>query len=673
MTNELEFGVDWYPEQWDESLWADDARRMAGYGFSLARVMEFAWTIVEPKPGRFDFSLFDRAVEALYKQGIKAVIGTPTATPPIWLVDAHPDVLRLSPRGLRHDFGARRNLCYNAPAYRQAAIRVARAVAERFGGDPRVAGFQVDNEIGHEGSDRCACDHCRAAWHAWLKSRYGEAAAMNEAWGAVFWNTSYERFDQVPVPRAQPATGHNPGLLLDYDRFQSESAAAFAREQTEALRAAADAGQWVTTNLFPPPFSNAIDMEALTEGMDFASWDNYPIWGPQDEELPWQFTAAAESYVRGLRGNAPFTVMEEMSGFQGHVCLGKLPPEEQVALWSVQAIVRGANRIVFFRWRTAPFGQEQLCYGLLDADNQETPRLRALAAMMRRAKEELGGLAGQKLKSPVCLAYSKDDGRVIREQYLSKGLYLEASPNAQAGYDMEAGKWFAPYATFGINADARSVRSMIDDLASYRLVALPLYQMADPAVADALAAWVAGGGSLVLGYRAGTRDLRNHAVDKPLPGVFAELAGVRVPRFESLNLGSAELRVGPWRGKGTVWADLIELTTAHPAAVWSDKKKFYKGAPAAAVNRVGKGSVWYLGTSPDPAAMFHLYRRILKDAGLKPRFYGAQIERVARRDAEGREWELFLNHSPKARRVAGLSLPAWGWAKRRLDAAAGRV
>jgi len=211
------------------------------------------------------------------------------------------------------------------------------------------------------------------------------------------------------------------------------------------------------------------------------------------------------------------------------------------------------------------------------------------------------------------------------------------------------------------------VRAMAAGLASYKLVALPLYQMADPAVVDRLADWVNGGGSLVLGYRAGARDLRNHSIRQKLPGLFAELAGLTVPRFESLNHTSAALRVGLLPAKGTVWADLIEPESAQPVAVWSDRAKFYRGCPAVTVNRVGKGSVWYMGTSLDAAGIFFVYRRILKEAGLKPRFYGQDLERVRREDGEGRSWELFLNHSPKARRVAGLYLPPWGWAKKAAD------
>ena len=318
MGERLSFGVDWYPEQWDESTWERDCERMRAQGVSVVRMMEFAWTIVEPEKGRYDFSLFERAIEVAASRGLKVILGTPTATFPAWLLDEG-EVLMTSPEGRVRDFGARRMGCYNAPAYREAARKVAAEAAKRLGGHPAVEGWQVDNELGHEGSDRCVCGHCRAAWHAWLERRYGKVEALNAQWGNVFWGTTYGRFDQVPVPRRQVSVGFNPGLLLDYDRFMSDSAAAFVDAQVEALKAAVGPDRYVTTNLYPPPLSNAIDMERLTRDMDFASWDNYPIWGAQDEPFPHHFQAFAQSYVRGLRGSGPFTVMEEFSGIQGHV------------------------------------------------------------------------------------------------------------------------------------------------------------------------------------------------------------------------------------------------------------------------------------------------------------------------------------------------------------------
>jgi len=659
----LEFGVDWYPEQWDESRWDDDARRMADFGIRVARVMEFAWALVEAAPGRYDFGLFDRALAALDRHGIKAIVGTPTATFPPRLLDEFPGMLQVHPSGLTRDYGTRRAGCFNHPGYREASTRLAAAIGDHYGNDRRVAGFQVDNELGHEGSDRCVCGNCQAAWRRWLEAKYRTPAAMNAAWGTVFWGAAYERFDQVPVPRDQVSSHHNPGLLLDYDRFCSDSAVSFADAQVSALRERVAPGKWITTNLYPPPLSNAIDHRSLVASMDFASWDNYPIWGPQDAPLPWQATAGMLAHVRGLKDGKPFTVMEQFAGMQGHVALGRLPDDRQAALWTVQAIARGADRIVWFRWRTAPYGQEQLCLGLHDGDDRETSRGAALRETAARAKAELDALASVRAPAEACVAFRKDDARVLREQYLSEGLTLRETPWMQAGFDMEFARAFAPFATFGVGADALGAESLdAETLGRYRIVSLPLHQMADPALVERLGAWVHAGGTLVLGFRAGARTLGNFSPDLPLPGLFRPLAGVTVRRFESLGGGSARLRVGLLPARGTVWADLVEPDTAEPVAWWTDRSLHYRGTPCATVNALGRGRVWYLGTSPDPLGMVFLYRRIFKEAGVDARFLGADVERVPRLDESGRRVDLVLNHSAKARRLLGRALGPWDWA-----------
>jgi beta-galactosidase len=657
--NGLSFGVDWYPEQWDESMWEPDADRMREYGIEVVRMMEFAWSVVEPEKGRFDFSLFDRAIGVLAGRGIGIILGTPTASFPAWLLDEG-EVLQETRAGKTRGFGTRRMGCFNSPVYREASLRVVKACAERFGRDDRVVGWQVDNEFGHEGSDRCACGKCRSAWHRWLEERYGSVAALNAEWGNVFWGTSYSRWDQVPVAHDQVSAHLNPGLLLDYDRFCSDSAVAFADAQVAALKAAVRPGAFITTNLFPPPLANAIDMERLTRDMDFASWDNYPSWGDQDEPLPYAAQAFAESFVRDLSPRKSFTVMEAFSGFQGHECLGYLPPERQVALWTNQAIARGADRILYFRWRTAPYGQEQLCYGLFDSDNAETERARVLRDNIGAVKGPFSRFASTPIESRACLAYSKDDARVLTEQHLSQGLSMRPTEWVQAGYDMELTKWFAPYVVFNVNADVKSVGAL--DLEKYSIVSLPLYQMADPGLVERLDAWVRKGGRLVLGYRAGARDMRNWNSPLRLPGLFAEMAGLRVPRFESLNRGSARIRIGALPAKATVWADIIEPTTARPVAVYADGRKFYSGLPCATVNAWGDGKVWYIGTSPDPIGIFLLYRRILKDAKVGAKFRGMGVEVIERRTEAGGTVKVALNHNAKARRVLGKRIEAYGWA-----------
>lgn len=641
------FGVDYYPEQWDRSLWESDFRRMREMGFRSVRMMEFAWVLLEPRPGKFDFTLFDEAVDLAAANDLTVVLGTPTATFPAWLYKKDPGMVQVHPFGIYRDFGTRRQACYNSDTFRKAAARIVEAVARRYGKHPAVIGWQIDNEIGHEGSDRCVCPTCIRRWPEWLRKKYRNVRAMNDEWGTVFWGTCYDRFEQVPVPRKQVSSIQSPGLALDYDRFCSDSAVEFVDMQMKILRRHIRKDQWVTTNLYPTPQYPVIDMECLCRDMEMVAFDNYPVWGDQDEPLPYYFTAYILSYIRGLNDRGRYAVFEQFSGFQGHTCLGYLPPDEQVTLWTNQAVAHGADHIYYFRWRTAPFGQEQLCYGLFDPDNTPTSRAAAIAANMRRHRTSFERFASLPFESQACVVYDKDNARVLKEQYLSKGIYMTPTPFMQVGYDLEAARHFVPYSVFNVNADVKSARSV--DLSRYRIISLPLYQMADPDFVGRLEEWVREGGTLVLGWRAGARDMKNHAVDMELPGLFAGIAGVRIKRFESLNATKVGIRVGIVPSKGEAWADIVEPVTAKPIAWYRDRRKHYSGEPCVTVNEYGRGRVYYFGTSPDPLAIFLLFRKILKQAGVKPRFKGMGLEVVRRTTGNGGTMDMVLNHTASHR------------------------
>ena len=45
----LVMGTDYYPEQWDPSLWDEDLRRMRETGIEVIRIAEFAWNIFSPR------------------------------------------------------------------------------------------------------------------------------------------------------------------------------------------------------------------------------------------------------------------------------------------------------------------------------------------------------------------------------------------------------------------------------------------------------------------------------------------------------------------------------------------------------------------------------------------------------------------------------------------------
>jgi len=658
MHSGVKFGVDYYPEQWDRSLWKSDLARIREMGATEVRLMEFAWPVLEPRKGRYDFSLFDEVMKLCEKEGLQVILGTPTATTPAWLVAEDPSIVQVHPSGKAKDWGSRREACLNAPLYRKHSQRVVEAVAKHYGKSPVVAGWQVDNEIAHEGSDICVCAHCAGAWHAWLKARYGTVDALNRAWGAVFWGRTLSDFTQALVPREQVSTDQNPGLLLDYDRFCSDTAVAHAGRQIDILRKHARHGQFITTNLYMPPLSNVVDMEELFRDMDLVGYDNYPVWGDMAEPLPWFFNSFILSYIRGLKQNQPFSVLEQISGFQGHVCLGYRPPEEQMALWTNQAIAHGANRISYFRWRTALYGQEQLCYGIIDADNTETRRYTAIRDNIRNTRAICDSIGSEPVPAKACLVYDMDNIRVVKRQYLSKGLVFRPTPYHQIGYAPELARHFAPYALFGINADVRTPASVT--IERYRVISLPLCQMTDGDFVDSLKEWVHDGGTLILGWRAGTRDRSNHSVKMELPGLFSELAGVRIREFEALGETKVGIRMGLIPCKGEIWADILEQGSAQVVARYTDGSKYYRGKACVTVNSYGNGRVWYLGTSPNELALFLLYRKIFKEAGMNPKFRGKGIEVVRRATRDGGEVDIVLNHTGKKKRALGAKLAPYG-------------
>ena len=102
-------GCAYYPEDWDDDQLSYDIRMMKAAGITCARIGEFAWRKMEPKRGQYEFAWLHRVVDALGEAGIAVVLGTPTATPPIWLGKAFPDIFVLDEHGTRASHGGRRH------------------------------------------------------------------------------------------------------------------------------------------------------------------------------------------------------------------------------------------------------------------------------------------------------------------------------------------------------------------------------------------------------------------------------------------------------------------------------------------------------------------------------------------------------------------------------------
>ncbi len=384
-------GVCYYPEHWPESLWADDARRMRAMGIGYVRIGEFAWSRIEPEAGRLELAWLRRALDTLGAAGLKVVLGTPTATPPKWLMDRHPEIAPVDREGRPRGFGSRRHYSFSSDLYWRESARIVEILAREFGTHAAVAGWQTDNEYGCHDTILSWGEADLRAFRDWLRRRYQTPERLNEAWGAVFWSMEVDTFDAIALPHLT-VTEPNPAARLDFWRFSSEQVSAYNRMQVEIIRAHSP-DRFVTHNFMG--FSHDFDHFACAAPLDFASWDSYPIGFvesfpfTQAERLRWARTSHPDiapfhhDLYRGV-GRGRWWVMEQQPGPVNWAPWNAIPRPGQVRLFTWEALAHGAEVVSFFRWRQAPFAQEQMHAGLNLPDNSGlSPGGREAAASRR--------------------------------------------------------------------------------------------------------------------------------------------------------------------------------------------------------------------------------------------------------------------------------------------------
>ena len=402
-------GVCYYPEHWPETQWASDAARMAETGLTWVRIGEFAWSRLEPAPGTFTWDWLDRAIEVLGDAGLKVVLGTPTATPPRWMLDKLPDMLPVAADGHTRRFGSRRHYDFSHMGYRTEAVRIARLMGERYGRNAHVQAWQIDNEYDCHETTLSYSDAARRGFQDWLAQRYQSPDALNRAWGNVFWSMDYDDFSQIDLPNLT-VTEPNPAHVLAFRRYSSDQVVAFNRAQVDALRPLTDAP------LIHNYMGRTLTFDHFKVGadLDIASWDSYPIGFLSD-----RIEGTADEKQRYLRqghpdnqafhhdlyrpvGKGRLWVMEQQPGPVNWAPFNPAPLPGMARLWTWEAFAHGAEAVCYFRWRQAPFAQEQMHAGLLRPDDAPAPAL----AEARQVADDLTALPDVSApRAPVALVF----------------------------------------------------------------------------------------------------------------------------------------------------------------------------------------------------------------------------------------------------------------------------
>ncbi len=621
----MKLGVCYYPEHWPEELWADDARRMADLGITWVRIGEFAWSRIEPEPGRFDWDWLDRAVETLAAAGLKIVMCTPTATPPKWLVDAHPDMLAVDAEGRPRGFGSRRHYCFSSPPYRAECARITGAIAGRYGHHPAVGAWQTDNEFGCHDTTISYSANAAGRFRTWLAQRYQSPDALNRAWGNVFWSQEYRDFSEVEPPNLT-VTEANPSHRLDYNRFASDEVVSFNRLQTDIIRRLSP-GRDVTHNFMG--FYTEFDHFAVGADLDLATWDSYPLgfleqfWFPDADKARYlrqghpDVSAFHHDLYRGV-GHGRWWVMEQQPGPVNWARYNPAPLAGAVRTWTWEAFAHGAEVVSYFRWRQAPFGQEQMHAGLNRPDNVLAPGGEE-AAQVAAELADLGELAPC-ARAPVALVFSYEADWQIGLQPHAKGFrWLELA------FEM-----YSALRRLGLDVD---VVPPDGDFTGYRLVVAPSLPILEPATLEALAA---SGAVVLFGPRTGSRTRDGHIPAPLAPGPLQTRMPFKVTRVESLRPGAGpDVTAGGRVLKGRLWREVIETRLPSLAA-------FEDGGPA----WVSQNLWHYLATWPEAALMDLVMSRVALEAGLEV----IALEEGVRLRTRG-DLRFAFNFAPEPRRT----------------------
>jgi beta-galactosidase len=648
------FGADYYPEHWvypyagtpeqPESRWEKDAELMVSAGINIVRMGEFSWGLCEPRECEYNFDWLRRAMDVMQKAGIKVVLGTPTAAPPIWLAKKHPEILPVDERGLKRYEGTRRAYCLNSDVYWDYCKRIVTAMAKALGNHPQLVAWQIDNGIGGHNTECSFNEESRRDWIGWLKAKYGTIERLNNLMGLRFWGQIVSDWSEVPMPMVAP-TVHNPALVVDWMRFSSDTCVAFVRMQADLLRELTPDIP-VTTNL-RAPFGRNYDHFDVAGALDFVSIDSNATIKSKSSENACEIDMLRSLKKSGIKtpdGSSGFWVIEQKAAQVNWQEVNSLVRPGVVRLFTYQLISRGCDGVLYFFWRQPRIGSEKFYGGVLSHDGKaESRAYREICQIGEEIKLLAPVLKDTTVHAEVCILIS-------HENHWS--LQLPMQPNSCFSQREHLQLYYNALHDRNIPVDfARPT----EDISKYKMVIAPSLHLLAGGEADLLKLYVQNGGTLVSTFNTGLVDEYVMAPDTGFPHDLVDLFGLEVLEFDPLPPGEENhltfkgafptSHLHPAR----LWCDLIEPKECQVLATYA--KDFYAGKPAITVNSYGLGKAVYVGTMSHQYFYYDLIVWLRQLCNLVPLLKVPDTVEVSMRQKDDVKIYFLLNHQNSPVRI----------------------
>ena len=596
------YGGDYNPDQWPEEVWDEDIALMRRARVNTVSLAIFSWAKIEPREGVYDFDWLDRVIDKLGRAGIAVDLATATASAPMWLYEAHPEVLPRDRYGHVVNPGSRQSWSPTSPVFREYALELCRRLAERYGSNPAVTAWHVGNEYGWNNRHDYS-DSAQTAFRAWCERRYGTVEALNDAWGTAFWSQHVASFDEVLLPRHMGGDAMvNPAQQLDFERFGNDMLLEFYCAERDAV-AAICPEKPCTTNFMVSTDQCTMDYAQWSDEVDFVSNDHYFHEGESHlDEL-----ACSDALMDGFAQQHPWYVMEHSPSAVQWKPLNVRKRRGELVRDALAHVAFGADGINFFQWRQSRSGAEAFHSAMVPhagADTQVFREVCELGEALHALSD--AGVQGTTLDRADCTAailFSAESEWAVRSQTL---------PSKRLSHWHEVRDWYRAFLDAGLRADVVPLR---DDWSGYRTVVLPTVLVLRDSDVRRLAEFARAGGRVVVSYATGLVDECFRVGLGGYPGagqgLLRDLTGVRSEEFNMVSGGKPGGPVMTSEGE----PDHVGLSDGSVSRLWqnvvtavapgAEVRATYAGdaarewemadVPAIVRHPYGEGEAWYVG------------------------------------------------------------------------------
>jgi beta-galactosidase len=363
----------------------------------------------------------------------------------------------------------------------------------------------------------------------------------------------------------------------------------------------------------------AVDNFALAAPLDFTSYDNYPLGrtdllmtgAPAEQLRPYMrtghpdFATYYHDQTRGLL-NRGFWVMEQQPGPVNWANNNPRPAPGMIRFWTLEAFAHGADCVCYFRWRQAPFAQEQMHAGLLRPDNSKTEAWpEAEQAMAEVAALDI---VNQPLQ-PASVAIITG----------AEGLWVSDIEKQGQAYDFNNVQlsYYSALRELGVNIDFISVDS---DFTAYALIIAPSLPIVDQAFVDKCKASSA---HFIFGPRAGAKTSEFGYPAILPPGLLQQLIPIRILSVETLRADCMEgLCWNKQQYQSGSWCEQIEAGESEILARYDNGE--------AAVVRQDRTT--YIGTLTNREFLLDFFQQYCQQANIQTYRFGTDIRVCQRGD-----------------------------------------